>query len=457
MARYPQNRKVVWSEGMFLLPQHFQQSDRYHESLLNLRLKSIAPLSWGLVDLEINEERLENGNFMLLSCHGILPGGSPIDIPETDPVPMSRAIEEHFDPSLERLDVYLALPVERPDAANCSLGDNGSNETRYSTEFISVVDENTGDNEQQITTAKKNFKLLFTGELLDDHDYLKIAELERTPSGAIALKEDYIPPCIAISASHRLMRILRRLRELLSAKSDELSEQCQQRTTALHEISPADVYHLWSLQTINQFIPELNHFYRMGQGHPEEIFRLLSLFAGALTAFSADIRPMNLPEYHHDALSRSFGELDTILQELLSMLGVAPSKPPYTLIPLEKTRESIYEAAIDSSLFDPTYKFYLAVKGEGDQRNLIEELPRQAKIASISDIELLIGRAMRGVGLHYAASPPTAIPRKSGVCSFALDTQSDFWEDVQQSKSLAIYIPTSFGEIELELIALEEE
>ena len=131
----------------FRLPQHFQQSDRYHESLLNLRMKSIAPLYWGVVDLEINEEGLENGNFMLLSCHGILPGGAPMDIPETDPVPISRAIEEHFDPSLEQLDVYLAIPVERPDAANCSLGDNGSNETRYATESISVVDENTGDND----------------------------------------------------------------------------------------------------------------------------------------------------------------------------------------------------------------------------------------------------------------------------------------------------------------------
>lgn len=34
------NNRVVWSEGMFLRPQHFQQHDRYLETLVDGRCRS---------------------------------------------------------------------------------------------------------------------------------------------------------------------------------------------------------------------------------------------------------------------------------------------------------------------------------------------------------------------------------------------------------------------------------
>ena len=34
-------QKVLWSEGMFLTPHHFQQADRYTESLISRRLSAI--------------------------------------------------------------------------------------------------------------------------------------------------------------------------------------------------------------------------------------------------------------------------------------------------------------------------------------------------------------------------------------------------------------------------------
>lgn len=457
MARY---NKIVWSEGMFLNPHHFQQWDRYHENLLNFRLASVTPLYWGIADLEINKEGLDNSTFMLFSCHGILPGGSCIDLPETEEAPASRAIEEHFDPSLETLDVYLAIPQDRPNSANCRLdGNDGLSESRYFREFIQVVDENTGDNEQEIPIAKKNLKILFTGESLDGYDYLKIAELERTPSGAIALRDEYIPPCITISASQQFIKMIRRLIDLLTAKSDELREQYREGEDGSYEFG-ADVSNLWLLQTINSFIPELNHFYSTGQGHPEELFLSLARFAGALSAFSPNIRPINLPKYDLMDLSSSFGELSTIIHELLQQQQVIVSQAPtapttrYIVIPLKETRESIYYYDVEDDLLDPSYRFYLAVKGEGNQANI--ELPRRAKVASANEINFLVGKALRGISLDHLSSPPEDIPPKSGYCYFTLDPLSDFWEDVRELKSLAIYIPPPFVEIELELMALEE-
>lgn len=462
MARY---HRVVWNEGMFLRPHHFQQWDSYHENLLNFGLESVSPFYWGLTDLEINQEGVENGTFMLLSCRGILPEGLAIDSPEIDEAPASRAVEEHFDPSQKTLDVYLAVPIERPGSANCRLDDdNGLRETRYFRDFVQVVDANTGDNAQEISVAKKNLKILFSGESRDDHNCLKIAELERTPSGTIALREDYIPPCLSISASTRIMQMLRRLMELLIAKSNAFREQCRHMENDLQEFSAGDMLNLWRLQTINSFIPELNHFYRTGRGHPETLYRLLARIAGTLTTFSEDTSPTDFPEYDHNDLSRSFGALDTFIQERLQVLvPIIPAPPPaptptkYKLIRLKEVRESIYEYAIEDYLLDPSYEFYVAFKGEGDGRELIEEILRRVKVASADDIDFLIGKALRGIHLKYSPSPPTDIPVKSGYCYFALDAQGDYWEGVQQSKSLAIYIPASFEGIELELIALESD
>lgn len=452
MAR---NHKIVWSEGMFLSPQHFQQWDRYQDGNLNFRLGSTMPLYWGLTGLEVNQDGLENGAFGLLSCRGILPGGVSVDIPGMDDAPPSRAIEEHFVPSLQTLDVYLAIPTDRPGSANCVLeGSDTSGQTRYYREFVQVVDDNTGDNEQEIPVAKKTLKILFADESLDAHDYIKIAELERMPTGAVVLKDTYVPTCLSISVSPWLLMIVRRLIENLTAKSDELREQFRERGGGAYEFGTADVSNLWVFQIINSFIPELNHFYSTQRGHPEDLFRLLARFAGALTVFSVTIRPVNLPIYDHTDLSRCFGELDGVVQELLQTLG--PTTTRYALLPLREVRESIHEAAIVDYLLSPSYKFYAAFKGGADYGDLITEIPRRVKIASGKDIDFLIGKALRGISVSYSPTPPTAIPKKTGYFYFHLEPQSDFWDDVRQSKTLAIYTPDSFKGIEIELMAVEE-
>ena len=42
------NSKVIWSEGMFLQPQHLQQHDRHLQTQLEARTASLRCYSWGL-------------------------------------------------------------------------------------------------------------------------------------------------------------------------------------------------------------------------------------------------------------------------------------------------------------------------------------------------------------------------------------------------------------------------
>ena len=46
--------KVVWSQGMFLLPHHFQQEARHVEYMLNMRLRGTGPHGWGFFELVLD-------------------------------------------------------------------------------------------------------------------------------------------------------------------------------------------------------------------------------------------------------------------------------------------------------------------------------------------------------------------------------------------------------------------
>ena len=48
------NRKVVWAEGMFLRPQHFQQQERYLEFFAHARALTSQPYFWGFRELTID-------------------------------------------------------------------------------------------------------------------------------------------------------------------------------------------------------------------------------------------------------------------------------------------------------------------------------------------------------------------------------------------------------------------
>ena len=43
--------KVIWSEGMFLRPQHFQQQDRHIETLVRQSCAPLRPYGWGVAHL----------------------------------------------------------------------------------------------------------------------------------------------------------------------------------------------------------------------------------------------------------------------------------------------------------------------------------------------------------------------------------------------------------------------
>jgi type VI secretion system protein ImpJ len=64
-------RKPVWTEGLFMTPQHLQQSDQYHEAMVHSRVHAVVPYDWGITGVQFDERALTAGQLRVTKLHGI--------------------------------------------------------------------------------------------------------------------------------------------------------------------------------------------------------------------------------------------------------------------------------------------------------------------------------------------------------------------------------------------------
>jgi len=445
-------QKVLWSEGMFLTPHHFQQADRYYENLISRRLSAVRALGWGVCRLQINSDALANGEVVLSKCAAILPDGLAVDTPDLDPLPPARPVEGAFDAKRNALGVYLASPLARAGALAFSAeGAADGRPTRYHRRSLSAADENSGGSEREVVLAAKTLRILFEGEPLDDYVTLKIAELQRSASGKYQLNDAYVPPCLFLSSSTPLAAYLRRILEMLSAKSSELASQRRQRSAGLVEFTMSEAANFWFLHTVNATIPVLMHLHNHSDVHPEDVFLVLARLAGELFTFSGEGHPKDLPQYAHDAVGPSFAAMEKRISDLMGTIIPTKCAP----IPLEKTRESLFTGKLrDDRLLEG--QFYLAVMAEVPEDKIIREVPLKAKVAASDRVDQLIAAALRGLVLRHLPTPPSEIPVQPGRQYFLVDKTGDHWEAVKKSRTISFYIPPEFKNLKLELMGVKE-
>ncbi|MCC6464576.1 MAG: type VI secretion system baseplate subunit TssK [Planctomycetes bacterium] len=446
--------RVLWSEGMFLAPQHFQQADRFHEALLATRLQGLHPLAWGISELGVDLERLAAGEFALSRCAGVLPDGQPVDLPGADVAPPVRAIAPLFKPELERLGVFLALPAVPEGGVAC--GEGGQHEgraTRYKPLDVELRDETAGPDRRPLRLAAGNFRILFEGEALDDHTWMRIAELGRGSTGGFALVESFAPPCLRVGASARLMGILRRLLEVLNTKCVEFSRQRRDRGAGFAGFTTAEAASFWLLHTVNGFIPPLQHYFQTGHTHPETVYLELSRLAGYLFTFASEGYPRDLPAYQHDDPAACFARLEDKLKALLDT--IIPTK--CTNIALKQVRDTLFVAGIqDDRVLQQEGGLYLAAMANVPAEKVAREAPLKFKISSQDRVDQLITAALRGISVRHLSAPPPEIPVQPGRQYFQVDKVGEHWEAVRAARNLAVYLPPEFAGLKLELMAVKE-
>src|SRR4051794_34876015 len=115
-------RKPVWTEGLFMTPQHLQQSDQYHEALLHARMHAVATFDWGITGVQFDERALVAGQLKLIKCHGFFADGTPFFVGDRGGARVEARPREGASPAaIEALDLFLAVPNQRDAQSNVSL------------------------------------------------------------------------------------------------------------------------------------------------------------------------------------------------------------------------------------------------------------------------------------------------------------------------------------------------
>jgi type VI secretion system protein ImpJ len=450
MASPPQ--RVVWSEGMFLSPQHLQSLDRYHERLLAARLEAVAPWSWGVSDLALDLAALAGGQLKVQRFAGILPGGLCLAFEENDPgAPPPRAVAERFPATARALPVWLGVPREREGAVAAAAPEADGPRSRYLLAHRPVQDAMQPGAMATVPFGVPGACLLLGDESREDHDALPIAEIVRTAAGGLGLSETFLPPLLRIGATQRLPSVARDLLARVVARHRELAAGRRQREATAGELTGADLSRALQLVVLGGALPVLAHLADAVDASPRELYLALAALDGQLAAFSPDADAAGQPRFAHEDLRGTLEPLLARIDARLRGLGVER----FTRVALE-VRGLIHVArAIPDALLRGA-RLVLAVKSEIPEAMVAEQLPRLCKIASLGEIQGLVQAAAPGLPLQVLHRPPSEIPLRAGTIYFELGQLERFWKGVQSERALAIHLPPPFdpARTPVELLAI---
>jgi type VI secretion system protein ImpJ len=443
--------RVVWSEGMYLAPHHFQAQSRYFEDSIGFAVSALWYQPYGLLGCALDEEALRNGTLSLVQARGIFSDGMPFLMPDCDALPPARPIAGLFSPTRESLTVMLAIPRRKPQGLNCALTADRDH-ARYRAENRTLRDETTGSDERPVQLGRKNIQLVLDTEPAEDLVTLPIGRVMRDGAGRLVFDSDFIPPCLQISASERLMLLLQRLIEILEQKSSALGG-APKEARPMGDFSQRDILNFWMLHAVNSALTPLRHLWISKRSHPEELYVELSRLAGALCTFKLESHPRALPLYDHERLSECFAALDRHIRTHLDiMIG-----SDYLTIPLEKVKDYFYEGEIADTRCLGRSRWMFGIRASLGDAEVITKTPQLVKICSARFVSELVRRAIAGLPLTHVPVPPSAVHAKLEMQYFDINRFGPFWDNIAQTRRVGIYVPGDLPDPELELVVILEK
>jgi type VI secretion system protein ImpJ len=445
--------KVVWHEGMYLGPHHFQVQSQSFEDLVHFSTSSLWFAPYGVISCKLDSEALTNGFLSLVHGRGLFPDGLAFQMPDADAMPPALNITDLFSSTRESLLVYLAVPERRPGGPNCALDSEPAQlEVRYQAEMLTLPDENTGRDEKQIQIGRKNIR--FALETQDNQGLvtLPIARVLRDGSGRFIFDPSFIPPCLQISASERLLVIARTLVDILDEKSASLSRARRATAQGRAGYSSEEIASFWFVHTVNESLSVLRHLCVSQRGHPEQLYIEMSRLAGALCTFGLDSHPESLPTYNHDDLEKCFGPLNQHIRAHLEL--VVPSN--CVQIPLVLAGRNFRNGdVLDQRCLDRA-RWILAIRAETGEAEIIAKTPRLIKVCAKDLLPELVKTALPGLGLVHLPVPPSAIAPKVEFQYFGVSRTGSCWEHIVQSRKVGVYVPDDLPGAEIELLVVLE-
>lgn len=441
--------KVVWSEGIFIAPQHFQQQERYFDSALRHLVTICSGFFWGFSSLSLDTSGLKNGILGLNEAEGFFPDGSFFSFskkqlenlrfriqPNTQNTKICLVVNMPSSTSMEVLFNY-----DKQDVDNYRL-------RAFEKNIIDTADENLGT--RLLTLAELNPVLLPENEVNANQVALPIAWVQSCSNdNEVVLDKNYIPPVLGCQQQSQLSSYISEIYGLLLQKSTSLAGVINNPNTG----NSLEVTDFLMLQTINRYLAYLNHEqHGARQTHPEQLFINLSKLCGDLMTFLPERTLSELPVYTHNDLASCYHELFFKLRKALSLV----LEQRAIRIPLELRDANTHVAQTpEQSLLD-TASFILAIKSDTPSETMRQKIPSIIKVGTVEKIRELIGYHLQGIKIHALSVAPRELPYHSGYVYFELDKHSEMWSLLNSTSGMAFHLAGDFPSLDFEFWAIKE-
>ncbi len=455
-------RPLFWHQGLFLQPHHFQWQDQCFQSMLEPFTTLLSPHFWGLAELEVHLPALGNRTFQVLKAELVFPDGAHVVFPGNallDP----RSFEEAWVEGGRPLTVFLGLRKWNLTRENVTTVEAVKSVSEINTRFVTTADaEELPDLHEAGPQARVNRMehalKVFWGtekEEIGDYDLVPVGQLERFGE-VIRFSARYAPPALTLTASEPLSKIVKEIRDQITARAHHLEEFKTQRGIHTAEFGSRDMVYLLALRSLNRYVPLLAHLTEVRQVHPWAVYGLLRQLIGELSSFSERVNVLGemdrvplLPAYDHLNLGECFAAAQSLITQLLDEITAGPDYVIRLIFD-----GTYYASELVPAIFEGRNRYYLVFRTDTDPKFVLSSLATIIKISSREQLPILIARALPGIALEHLPVPPQELPRRAHCIYFQIDHHGDHWGLIEKGRNIAMYWDTAPEDLEVELMVV---
>jgi type VI secretion system protein ImpJ len=216
------NDRTLWTEGMFLGPQHFQQHDRFLLNTTALVARAMGAHAHGLFEFEIDTPALNEGKFALRRASGLFADGTPFNLPDDAELPAPVVIDTECRDTI----ISLAIPFADQQGKDAVEARGPGSFSRYVISDRLVGDRHSpdSDSEETVFTASLWTRLsLAEGDHTAYHTLPLCRIIEKREDDRVILDERFYPCAMTLQASPSLQSLTRELGGLIHQRAADLA------------------------------------------------------------------------------------------------------------------------------------------------------------------------------------------------------------------------------------------
>ncbi|CAA0084115.1 Uncharacterised protein [BD1-7 clade bacterium] len=431
-------QRVVWSEGMFISPQHFQQQERYLLTQFR-RFNELAQAhQYGLSYLELDTDAMAIGKIGVRYAEGVFADGTPFHLRQA----LMLNIPEDTKDSL----VYLTLPVHR--TGRVDVGEENE-ERRFKRAEAEIFDSSRSSSEPlSMAVAELNIKLQLEDEQFEDYTSIPIVLIKEYNNDQLVIDRTFIPPCLTYKVSQFLDESIKDLLSQMQARATAIARRLTEESSgkSFRALVEDDRW----IQAIGRWLPLLRHWSEQIGTPPQKLYEGMLQMVGEFHALNAKLPP-EYPTWNNRNLYQTFSPILADLRLLLREIEVESVSVLQWDSSLFDKRRLLRTQVADRKLYQ-SRRFILSVTSSLGAVQTAHQFPLVSKMAGQNHIAEIVRNALSGIELRPLSVAPAEIKSAPNASYFEIDTASPFWKKlIEEDDLLALHVDSQLGDVDVEL------